>query len=200
MRIIGILGLVFGIFVHAPPALAFNDYFLEEGNTRLPLIGQKGFCERNPEQCEITDSSTVVWVTKEVMDAIDDVHEDVQRRIEPATDQEVHGVEEKWVLDPWKGDCEDYVLTKRAFLIRRGLPANALRITYVLDEDGEGHLVLTVKSDLGEIVLDNKKDSVVWWDEWRSLPYEWIKRTSGRDPKTWVSIKKPDITVSRATQ
>ena len=33
--------------------------------------------------------------------------------IEPVTDQQLWGVEEKWSYPVNKGDCEDYVLLKR---------------------------------------------------------------------------------------
>ena len=68
------------------------------------------------------------------------------------------------------GDCEDYVLLKRKMLIDAGWPREALLITVVRDRKGEGHAVLTVKTDKGELVLDNQNENVVALDRDR-LPF-----------------------------
>ena len=43
-------------------------------------------------------------------------------------------------------------------LIQAGWPREALLITVVRDKKGEGHAVLTVKTDKGEFILDNQED------------------------------------------
>ena len=42
-------------------------------------------------------------------------------------------------------------------LIQAGWPRQALLITVVRDKKGEGHAVLTVKTDKGEFILDNQE-------------------------------------------
>ncbi len=67
------------------------------------------------------------------------------------------GVVERWSYpDDGKGDCEDYVLLKRRMLMQAGWPREALLITVVRDKKGEGHAVLTVKTDKGDFILDNQ--------------------------------------------
>ena len=81
----------------------------------------------------------------------------VNEPIKPMTDLEHWGVVEKWSYpDDGYGDCEDYVLLKRRMLIQAGWPREALLITVVRDKKGEGHAVLTVKTDKGEFILDNQ--------------------------------------------
>ena len=69
-------------------------------------------------------------------------------------------------LDHWdypvdgKGDCKIYALFKRKLLIDRGFPRQALLMTIVRDLNGEGHAVLTVKTDRGDFVLDNLSDEI----------------------------------------
>ena len=53
------------------------------------------------------------------------------------------------------GDCEDYVLLKRKMLMQAGWPRQALLITVVRDEQGDGHAVLTVKTDKGDIACEH---------------------------------------------
>ncbi len=60
---------------------------------------------------------------------------------------------------PTAGDCEDIALLKRRDLIEKGWPVGALLMTVVRQANGEGHAVLTVLTDRGDLVLDNLKSS-----------------------------------------
>jgi predicted transglutaminase-like cysteine proteinase len=109
------------------------------------------------------------------------------------TDLDHYGVVEKWAypVDGY-GDCEDYVLQKRKMLIEAGWPREALLITVVRDKHGDGHAVLTVKTDKGEFILDNQNEEVVLWSE---TGYRFVKRQSQSDVNVWVSLgeQKPAI-------
>ena len=48
------------------------------------------------------------------------------------------------------------MLLKRRMLMQAGWPREALLITVVRDKKGDGHAVLTVKTDKGEFILDNQ--------------------------------------------
>ena len=110
----------------------------------------------------------------------------VNETVKPMTDMDHWGVIEKWSLPTdGYGDCEDYVLLKRKMLIDAGWPREALLITVVRDKKGEGHAVLTVKSDKGEFILDNQNENVVAWTE---TGYRFVKRQSQSDPNVWVSL------------
>ena len=61
----------------------------------------------------------------------------------------------------------------------------ALLVTVVRDRKGEGHAVLTVKSDKGEFILDNQNEDVVAWTD---TGYRFVKRQSQTDPNVWVSL------------
>ena len=75
------------------------------------------------------------------------------------TDMEHWGVSERWNYpDDGYGDCEDYVLLKRRMLMQAGWPRQALLVTVVRDKQGDGHAVLTVKTDKGEFILDNQTE------------------------------------------
>jgi predicted transglutaminase-like cysteine proteinase len=74
-----------------------------------------------------------------------------------------------------EGDCEDYQLLKRKHLVEAGLPRRAMRMTVVLDETGQGHAVLTIRTADGDLILDNRVDAVLRVHE---VAYEFIKRES----------------------
>ncbi len=60
------------------------------------------------------------------------------------------------------------MLLKRRTLIEHGYPESTLLITVVRDENNEGHAVLTVRTDQGDFVLDNKRREVM---RWADTPY-----------------------------
>ena len=80
------------------------------------------------------------------------------QQIKPMNDIDIYGKDEVWAYPDGVGDCEDYVLEKRRDLMRQGLSLANLLITVVRKPDGEGHAVLTVRTDKGDFVLDNLTD------------------------------------------
>jgi predicted transglutaminase-like cysteine proteinase len=124
--------------------------------------------------------------TPERLSELDDVNRGINRAIAPATDVEIYGVSEYWTLPADnRGDCEDYALLKQKLLVARGWPLNALLLTVVRDEKGEGHAVLTVRTSQGDYILDNKADAVKLWNK---SSYQFVMRQSYLDPRVWVSL------------
>ena len=109
----------------------------------------------------------------------------VNGMVQPVTDLDQYGTVEHWAYPRGRGDCEDYVLLKRQLLIDEGWPQNALLITVVRDEQGEGHAVLTARTANGDFVLDNKRTAVRGWHK---TGYKFLKRQSYRDPRIWMSL------------
>jgi predicted transglutaminase-like cysteine proteinase len=102
------------------------------------------------------------------------------------TDQEIYGVEERWVMPTTVGDCEDYVLLKQKMLIQRGFAPSDLLITVVLQPNGDGHAVLVVRTDRGDFVLDNMRNKVLLWSD---TEYTFLKRQSSKNAGQWVKIE-----------
>jgi predicted transglutaminase-like cysteine proteinase len=120
----------------------------------------------------------------------------VNRDIEPMTDIDHWGVAERWSYPTdGRGDCEDYALEKRRQLIAAGWNRQSLLITVVRDKKGDGHAVLTVKTDRGDFVLDNQETKVKLWTE---TGYRFIKRQSQEHPNRWVSLGNVDTKVFTA--
>ena len=65
-------------------------------------------------------------------------------------------------------------------LMQAGWPREALLITVVRDKKGDGHAVLTVKTDRGEFVLDNQEPQVLPWNK---TGYRFVKRQSQIRPE-----------------
>ena len=99
---------------------------------------------------------------------------------------ENYGVEEYWSYpDNGYGDCEDYALEKRRELMNAGVPAGDLLMTVVRQPNGDGHAVLTVRTSLGEFILDNLETKVLAWTD---TDYTYLKRQSTENSGVWVTI------------
>jgi len=161
--------------------------FIAIGATTKAPIGWIEFCVEYDPECKTKPSqprdvvlSAPAWKDLERVNAYVNTH------VKPMTDMEHWGVVERWNYpDDGYGDCEDYVLMKRKMLIDAGWPREALLITVVRDKKGEGHAVLTVKTDKGEYILDNQNDDIVLWSD---TGYRFVKRQSQSDPNVWVSL------------
>jgi predicted transglutaminase-like cysteine proteinase len=161
-------------------------YIVVGAVTKSP-IGWVEFCVEYKPECN-TKASTprdVVLSAKAWADMVK-VNAWVNDNIKPVTDLEHWGVVERWNYpDDGQGDCEDYVLLKRRMLMQAGWPREALLITVVRDKKGDGHAVLTVKTDHGEFVLDNQEAQVL---PWTKTGYHFVKRQSQSDPNMWVAL------------
>jgi predicted transglutaminase-like cysteine proteinase len=157
------------------------------GAPTSPPIGWVQFCQDNAGECvSRTMAPATITLTETSCRRIVKINADVNKEIQAITDQEHWGSPEVWSYPTdGKGDCEDYVLEKRRRLVEAGFPLNALLITVVRDLKGDGHAVLTVKTDRGDFVLDNQVGKIVAWKE---TGYRFIKRQSDENPMRWVSL------------
>ncbi|MBD0414988.1 transglutaminase-like cysteine peptidase [Oryzicola mucosus] len=180
-------GLVFGLQLFAAgQAFADASFMQTMGRTTQP-VGHYDFCQRERGECsQKTPSKAPVQLTRSLWAKIVEVNNTVNMAIEPRTDMELWGQEEVWSFPVnMKGDCEDYVLEKRRRLMKLGVPAGSLLITVVRQPSGDGHAVLTVRSDLGEFILDNLESRVLAWHE---TDYTYLKRQSETNSGVWIGI------------
>lgn len=155
----------------------------------LPPIGYVNFCRLNRAECApVRRFAGRISLTGARAAELVSVNRMVNEAVTPKTDLELYGETERWTYPANSGDCEDYVLLKRKILLERGWPSSALLITVVRDENNEGHAVLTVRTDEGDLVLDNKQKAVM---AWRETPYSFVKRQSERNPLIWISLVPP---------
>jgi predicted transglutaminase-like cysteine proteinase len=170
----------------------------EMGATTAP-IGWRQFCRdfpadcrARPERIELVRADRANWT------ALTRINAHVNTAVEPVTDLDQYGVDEVWTYPvSGRGDCEDYVLLKKQMLIRAGFPASALLITVVRDRKGEGHAILTVRTDRGDYILDNETDEIRLWSQ---TGYRFVKRQSEADPDRWVTIGPASAPAAVASQ
>jgi len=182
----------------AAPAVAGDPLFISVGDETRAPVGWVEFCNHRPWECNVAPTAPRnVTLTSKAWKELVRINRLVNTRIRPMTDLEHYGVVEKWAYpDDGYGDCEDYVLLKRRMLMEAGWPREALLITVVRDKKGDGHAVLTVRTDQGEFVLDNQNEDIVTWPE---AGYRFVKRQSQSDPNVWVSLGDPRPATATAT-
>lgn len=169
------------------------------GSPAAPPIGFVQFCRTNPADCvNQTRTAENIRLTEESWQKIVRINAEVNREITMISDQDHWGEPEVWSYPTdGKGDCEDFVLEKRRRLAALGFPLQALLITVVRDLNGEGHAVLTVKTDRGDFILDNQVGKIIAWNE---TGYRYIKRQSQENPTRWVSLGGIDTTAVAAAR
>jgi predicted transglutaminase-like cysteine proteinase len=190
-RVLKTMGFAAAFFVAALGAnsASASEAFMTTGGLTSQPIGHYEFCKRLPDECNIRSRNVMPEkMNHDFWQLIVNVNSDDNHKIKPLTDMEIYGVEEYWAYPDKVGDCEDYVLLKRRDLMQAGIsPANLL-ITVVRKPDGEGHAVLTVRTDKGDFILDNLVDGVKNWSE---TEYTYLKRQATNNSGRWVSIEAP---------
>jgi predicted transglutaminase-like cysteine proteinase len=187
VRLATIAAILSGLFVTSVEATgAGHEPFMATAGITTRPTGHNDFCRRNPSECRVkTRVGPRVHLTAERWNELVEVNNLVNWAVTPVTDEELFGREEVWVYPTNKGDCEDFVLEKRRDLIKRGWPVGSLLITVVRQTNGDGHAVLTVLTDRGDLVLDNLEPQVKVWSQ---TEYQYVKRQSEADSGRWIAI------------
>jgi predicted transglutaminase-like cysteine proteinase len=199
-RQVGILAALMLVALAGATAEAASErpLFISLGSTARAPIGWIDFCAEHRRECDTrpVEARDVVLTTTAWRDLVR-INRLVNQKVKPLTDLEHWGVVERWNYpDDGYGDCEDYVLLKRRMLMQAGWPRQALLITVVRDSRGDGHAVLTVKTDRGEFILDNQNEEILLWSE---TSYRYVKRQSQTDPNVWVALGDTRPAISTAT-
>ena len=158
----------------------------DPGAPARPVAAWNDFCARYPSECTVDlGEPALVALTPALWHTLTTVNRRVNARIKPITDMAHWGVVDRWDFpDDGFGDCEDIQLLKRRMLVERRLPRRALRMTVVIDEIGEGHAVLMVRTDRGDLILDNKTNAVLPWTQ---TGYTFVKRES-QEAVGWMAL------------
>lgn len=169
-------------------ARALKSSEVNVGSATSVPYGWVDFCNRRPEECNVEELQAVdVPMTSKTFRDLNRINQQVNAFIEPVSNLEHWGT----LLDHWdyptdgKGDCKIYALYKRKLLMQMGYPRQALLMTVVRDLQGNGHAILTVKTNKGDFILDNLNEDVRTWNE---TGYTYVKRQSQENPNVWLSL------------
>lgn len=142
-------------------------------------IGLMIFCMKQPQHCKGGGRNQMA-MNDNLSKVLNRTNRAVNRSIRPRYDKKG----DVWSINVRYGDCEDYVLTKRAKLIKQGISPNSLRIATAYTRRGEGHAVLVVRTNKGDFVLDNRRNTIL---EWHKTGLRWIS-LSGGNLRGWKHV------------
>lgn len=143
-------------------------------------------------QQPVAASSSLVALTEESWRELRRVNREINRAIRPVTDRALYGREEYWQRPLLigaagaRGDCEDYVLEKRARLLALGYAPDSIAMAVAIAPGVGLHAVLIVQTDRGDFVLDNLHSEP---RPLASLNYVWISRQVGPGLSHWAAAR-----------
>lgn len=160
------------------------NYIAEKRRTMAPFAHVM-FCAKSPDECKQGIGASSVTLTPMATRELRSVNAAVNRSIIGVNDASDDAGGDVWQANVTRGDCEDFALTKRDRLIAMGWSPRALRIGVAKTSSGEGHAVLVVRTDQGDMVLDNRNDRIKGW---RNTDLRWVMIQSGDNPRVWYEL------------
>jgi len=192
MRLLMTAALGFVALSGAAIAPAKAGQWSEAGGITSIPYGHLDYCKRSPRDCSSHRALAPMKLTPDRMKLLQSVNASVNAAIKPVSDQDNYGKRDYWTIPKnGKGDCEDYVLLKRAKLMARGISPSQLLITMV--QGSEAHIVLTARTDHGDYILDNMRADVLPVEK---TSYRYIKMQSPSHSGQWVSISGRSVNMA----
>ena len=167
---------------------------ITESSPTLSPFQHVRFCLRYPADCKSDPAeSATVELTAETLETLQRVNGDVNAAIMPVAKSST-APDAGWAISPASGDCNDYAVSKRHELLRKGYPAKAVRLAVVKTPSSIGHLVLVVATNKGQLVLDNLSQSIL---PWQLTKYHWVKIQSSSNANYWFEVKPRGLVLSQ---
>jgi predicted transglutaminase-like cysteine proteinase len=172
--------------------------FIQVGNETNTPIGWVQFCDTYISECATRRAEPRdIVLDNKAWNYFVRVNKWANDNIKPMTDMDHYGMIQWWRYpDDGAGACHSYALLKRRMLMQAGWPRTALLMTIVHETNGEGHVVLTVRTDRGEFILDNLSEKILLWSE---TPYSYYKRQSQANPNVWVLLDDPRMVAAKSS-
>jgi predicted transglutaminase-like cysteine proteinase len=191
------VALGMAVFILAMPVRAdqidfTNPAFAPAGGITSIPVGASEFCKSHRGECTANPNAVAAMgLSDERWSELVQINNVINAAIVPITDEDYYKVAEYWAYPDGYGDCEDIALAKRKALVEAGWNPSTLLMTVVRETKGTGHAVLMVRTDRGDLVLDNQDSRVLLWNE---TPYQYLKRQSQADAGQWVDLVDPRTT------
>ncbi len=172
-----------------PNALPQGFQFIRLDAPTLAPMAFTQFCLKYPGDCKsgrLSFEGDRIELNDMRRSELENINRTVNSSIHP--ERNLDGLAgEKWLLSPVRGDCNDYAATKRHQLITRGWPARDVLLSEVATVSGEHHLVTVVRTNGGDLVLDNLTDRILPWSR---TPYRWVRIQTPKNPNYWASVSE----------
>ena len=172
-----------------------------EGRPHKGPRAYHAMCQREPHLCSDDRASArtlgvspAAKLTRRRMRELQRINSKVNARIRAGHDYELYGISDFWTSGRNIGDCEDYMIAKKQALIAAGWSADQVLYAVVIGTETPYHAVLIVRTDKGDLVMDNLRGQIL---DWRASGYRFVVRQSAANPQQWVRIVEPADRVAR---
>ncbi len=184
LRAAALAALVLGGAVTPGAATGHSTAFAPKGEAVAAPKGARGLCAAHPWACAASETRS--WNARALLTRARVVNARVNRAVTEISDKAQYGREEVWALPTARGgDCEDFALLKKRKLMTFGVEPARLMIATVLDRQGRSHAVLLLRTDEGDLVLDNLVDSILPWDK---TGYTFLRVQDPEAPARWRRV------------
>lgn len=191
--IVSAVTLASGVYSEAHASSRYA--FLEPRKEIKAPPGFNGLCARYGWVCEATAKTTLAHADK--IELATRVNRAVNKQVRQIEDRTQYGVDEHWALPTRRGgDCEDLVLLKKKLLMERGVPSQSLLIATVLDKKLNSHAVLVLRTQKGDLVLDNLTNLI---KPWKETGYTFLKLQDPNALSRWQAVIAGGLIKDRPT-
>ncbi|MFK7942449.1 MAG: transglutaminase-like cysteine peptidase [Paracoccaceae bacterium] len=170
-----------------------------EGSFHKGPRGYHRMCVREPDLCaydrqaaETQGATAPAPIDKARWQQVDDINSNLNWKIRPRVDQGP----DYWTIGLRSGDCEDYAIAKKHALIEAGFSPDQLLYAVVGGIRTRYHLVLILRTEHGDYVLDNLTDRIKPWER---SGYSFVVRQTAENPMQWARITGADTRVAQGS-
>lgn len=146
--------------------------------------GFSGVCTRYAWACAFSGGTD--FSNADLLAHAEEINLAVNASTREISDEAQYARTEYWALPTSRGgDCEDFALAKKKALIARGISPQRLLIATVLDRKSNPHAVLVVRTEAGDVVLDNLTNRIL---DWRKTGYTFLRMQNPQAPNRWSAV------------
>lgn len=190
------LALIVGMFCAGIlPAFGGSGAFLVAQHAISAPDGAAGLCSKYRWACATSSRSSLSQ--SNLIRLASSINTQVNHQTSTIDDHVQYGREEHWALPTARGgDCEDFVLLKKKILIKNGVAGKNLLIATVLDRNLNSHAVLILRTQSGDLVLDNLTNDIRLW---KDTGHTFLKLQNPAAPGGWHAVLAGGVIKERPT-
>ena len=174
----------------AVPAASGAGFILPSRSIAAPA-GFSGVCDRYAWVCTTHSRAERAMSDDELLATARTVNGGINRRVRQVSDQSQYRKAELWALPTARGgDCEDFALLKKRELMRLGVAPDRLLIATALTARREPHAVLILRTNGGDLVLDNRTSQIKRWNQ---TGYSFLRMQNPEAPARWQLVMSGGI-------
>ena len=174
------------------PAQSAEGWLKTSGAAKTPF-GHYEYCKRGGVHCGAQTVVAPAKMTQSRWAKVREINTAVNRQISPVLDINSRGVSEYWEIPTTQGDCEDFSLLKRSRMISAGFMPSQLPLTKVRLPNGQAHIILVLRSEEGDFVLDNLSNRV---HPITNVNFRFLSMQSASNANSWLTISGNTQTAS----